>query len=145
MDDRTRDAGSACRHPGRSPIDLAHLDRILRRVKDLKGAVIPSCRRRRMPSATAAAAMRHRAQNAAPAASPLRVATFYGVHLKRRGRHIVRVCDGTACTCAGGKTIEILEKEIGVQAGTTSSDYKMSWRSSTPWAPAGLAPVAAGR
>lgn len=47
------------------------------------------------------------------------VATFYGqFHLKPRGKHIVRICTGTACHVrGGGKILEILKKELGLDGG----------------------------
>ena len=50
------------------------------------------------------------------------VATFYAqFYLTRRGRHTVRVCDGTACHVRGApKIIDALEAELGIKAGETT-------------------------
>ncbi len=72
------------------------------------------------------------------------VATFYAqFHLARRGRHLIRVCDGTACHVRGAaKNIETLEKEMGVSAGATSLDYKYTLEIVYCLGSCGLAPVA---
>jgi len=52
------------------------------------------------------------------------VSTFYAqFHLTPRGRHIVRVCLGTACHVRGGeKILEVVSEKIGIEAGGTTED-----------------------
>jgi NADH-quinone oxidoreductase subunit E len=52
------------------------------------------------------------------------VATFYAqFHLKPRGKHIVKVCTGTACHVKGAKSIvDKLCSELEVPVGETTSD-----------------------
>lgn len=52
------------------------------------------------------------------------VATFYSsFSLDKRGRHIIRVCDGTACHLNGaGCLCEEIEAAIGVTDGRTTKD-----------------------
>lgn len=52
------------------------------------------------------------------------VARFYGAFsLKPRGKHIIRVCLGTACHLKGGGNImDALERELGVDSGETTKD-----------------------
>ncbi len=56
------------------------------------------------------------------------VATFYAqFFLTRRGEHVIRVCDGTACHVKGApRLITALEKELGISAGETTPDYKFT-------------------
>ncbi|MEA3407768.1 MAG: NADH-quinone oxidoreductase subunit NuoE [Chloroflexota bacterium] len=56
------------------------------------------------------------------------VATFYAqFYLERRGRHTVRVCDGTACHVRGApEIIRALEQELGIKAGETTPDYRVT-------------------
>ena len=72
------------------------------------------------------------------------VATFYAqFHLKRRGKHLVRVCDGTACHVRGAnKNIDAVEKHLGLTAGTTTPDYKLTMEIVYCLGSCGLAPVA---
>ena len=52
------------------------------------------------------------------------VATFYAqFRLRPVGRHLVKVCHGTACHVAGARSIsEALETELGVESGDTTDD-----------------------
>jgi NADH-quinone oxidoreductase subunit E len=72
------------------------------------------------------------------------VATFYSqFYLTRRGRHIVRQCDGTACHVRGAaKIIERMERDLGVPAGGTTSDYRVTCEVVYCLGSCGLAPVA---
>jgi len=56
------------------------------------------------------------------------VATFFrAFSLKPRGRHIVTVCQGTACHVRGGpKILEEFERRLGVPAGDTTADGKFT-------------------
>lgn len=59
-----------------------------------------------------------------PASQVYGVATFYAqFHLRPRGRHVIRVCLGTACHVRGGERIlEQLSKTLGVEPGETTGD-----------------------
>ena len=72
------------------------------------------------------------------------VATFYSqFYLTRRGKHIIRQCDGTACHVRGaGKIVDTIQNELGVQAGETSPDYKYTFEVVYCLGACGLAPVA---
>jgi NADH-quinone oxidoreductase subunit E len=52
------------------------------------------------------------------------VATFYAqFRLKPVGKHIVRVCHGTACHVAGANDISVaVQKHLGVEHGETTAD-----------------------
>lgn len=56
------------------------------------------------------------------------LATFYKTFsLKRRGRHLINVCLGTACHIRGGLRIsEKIERELIIKPGTTTVDSKFS-------------------
>jgi NADH-quinone oxidoreductase subunit E len=72
------------------------------------------------------------------------VATFYAqFYLERRGRHVVKTCDGTACHVRGGnRLIETVQKELGVKPGETSSDYSFTYEVVYCLGSCGLSPVA---
>jgi len=72
------------------------------------------------------------------------VATFYAqFHLERRGRHLVRMCDGTACHVRGSaKSIETVANRLNVVPGGTSSDYKYTLEIVYCLGSCGLSPVA---
>ena len=100
------------------PVDLARLDRILEEFKGVKGALIPILQRAQdaygyLPRQ----ALKHIASKARiPLADVYGVATFYAqFHLERRGRHLIRVCDGTACHVRGAAgNVEALKKNLGL-------------------------------
>jgi NADH-quinone oxidoreductase subunit E len=56
------------------------------------------------------------------------VATFYAqFYLERRGRHILKVCDGTACHVKGTpKLMAAVEEEFGINPGETSDDGELT-------------------
>jgi NADH:ubiquinone oxidoreductase subunit E len=56
------------------------------------------------------------------------VATFYNAFsLERRGDNVVRLCKGTACHIRGANLIqEQLELRLGIKAGQTTPDYKVT-------------------
>ena len=72
------------------------------------------------------------------------VVTFYSqFYLTRRGRHIVRQCDGTACHVKGAaRIIEAVESHLGIKAGETTPDYRVTYEVVYCLGSCGLAPVA---
>ena len=72
------------------------------------------------------------------------VVTFYSqFYLTRRGKCIVKQCDGTACHVRGaGKIVDAIEKELGIKAGETSPDYKFTFEVVYCLGSCGLSPVA---
>ena len=71
------------------------------------------------------------------------VASFYDAfHLKPRGKHLIRVCKGTACYLRGATQIsEALEKELGIKEGETTPDQNFSLQSVRCLGACALAPV----
>jgi NADH:ubiquinone oxidoreductase subunit E len=72
------------------------------------------------------------------------VVTFYAqFYLTRRGRHIVRQCDGTACHVRGAsRIIDTVEHRLGIKAGSTTPDYRVTYEVVYCLGSCGLAPVA---
>jgi len=56
------------------------------------------------------------------------VITFYaGFTLKPKGKNILKVCRGTACHVKGSRSIlRLMKKELGLDEGETSPDYKFT-------------------
>jgi NADH-quinone oxidoreductase subunit E len=71
------------------------------------------------------------------------VATFYSqFYLEKRGRHIVRVCRGTACHVKGGHAVlKAVEHELGVGDGETTEDYSFTLETVACLGACFLAPV----
>ncbi len=72
------------------------------------------------------------------------VVTFYSqFYLQRRGKHIIRQCDGTACHVRGAaKIVQAVEDHLGIKAGETSADYQYTFEVVYCLGSCGLAPVA---
>ena len=70
-------------------------------------------------------------------------ATFYAqFHLQPRGRHVVRVCLGTACHVRGGQRIlERLEGALGVAPGKTTPDQRFTLERVACLGACGLSPA----
>jgi len=127
-------------------IDLSRLDPILQEFKGQKGAVIPILQRAQdaygyLPKSVLLELAR---RTGIPLSRLYGVVTFYAqFRLTKRGRHLIRVCDGTACHVRGApKNIQAVEQTLGVKAGGTSADFKASLEIVYCVGSCGLAPVA---
>ncbi len=71
------------------------------------------------------------------------VASFYSqFYFEPRGKHIVRVCTGTACHIRGAPAIQVkLEDELGVLAGETTDDLAFTLETVNCVGCCALAPV----
>ena len=127
-------------------LDLAPLGALLDEYREKKGALIPVLQKAqeiygylpREVLVEIARGMR------VPLSRIYGVVTFYAqFYLTRRGRHIVRQCDGTACHVRGSaKIIDAIEKELSIKAGETTPDYKATYEVVYCLGSCGLAPVA---
>jgi len=72
------------------------------------------------------------------------VASFYAqFRFTRAGEHSVKVCLGTACHVRGGvRILETLQRELGIEPGGTTDDYKFSLERVACFGSCALAPVA---
>ncbi len=70
-------------------------------------------------------------------------ATFYSqFYFSPRGERTIKVCLGTACHVRGGmQVMEALEREMGINAGETTADYKFSLERVNCVGSCALAPV----
>ncbi len=78
-----------------------------------------------------------------PAAELFGIATFYAqFHLKPRGRHIIRVCRGTACHVRGSlKILNNIKEVLGVEEDQTTEDLRFTLEPVACLGACGLAPV----
>jgi len=127
-------------------LDLTPLDEILNEYETEQGAVIPVLQRAQavygyLPrQVLEAIAQKMRV----PVSHVYGVVTFYSqFYLTRRGRHIVRQCNGTACHVRGAaRIIEVVEKELGIKAGETTPDYRLTYEVVYCLGSCGLSPTA---
>jgi NADH-quinone oxidoreductase subunit E len=126
--------------------DLTQLEAILNDYRGQKGAVIPVLQKaQKIYGYLPPEVLRHiSAGLRVPLSKIYGVATFYSqFYLTRRGRHIVRQCDGTACHVRGAaKIVERMEQVLGVTAGGTTPDYRVTCEVVYCLGSCGLAPVA---
>jgi NADH:ubiquinone oxidoreductase subunit E len=78
-----------------------------------------------------------------PLARVLRIATFYNMFsFKPRGKHLIRVCLGTACHVKGaGRILDRLTGELEIQVGETTRDRRFTLEAVRCLGCCGLAPV----
>jgi NADH-quinone oxidoreductase subunit E len=127
-------------------IDLTRLNRVLEQFKGKKGSLIPLLQRTQdlygyLPREAMVFIAR---QTRIPLSQIHGVATFYAqFHLTRRGKNLVRVCDGTACHVRGsGKNLDALQHATGISPGETTPDYKLTLEVVYCLGSCGIAPVA---
>ncbi|MCK5055589.1 MAG: NADH-quinone oxidoreductase subunit NuoE [Candidatus Aminicenantes bacterium] len=78
-----------------------------------------------------------------PSAEIYGVITFYAqFRLKPLGKHLIRICEGTACHVNGAKNIlKVLQNELGIAVGETTDDGLFSLQSVACLGCCSLAPV----
>lgn len=112
-------------------LDLTKLDKIIGEVGRERGALIPILQRAQkaygyLPKEV----LREISDRLSISLSRVfGVATFYSqFHLTPRGRHIIQQCDGTACHVRGAsRIISTVERELGIKAGETTPDLKLTY------------------
>jgi len=80
-----------------------------------------------------------------PRSQVFSVATFYAqFYLTRRGDHLVKVCQGTACHVRGARDVlETAQHCLGIKSGQTTGDYKYSLERVACVGSCALAPIMA--
>ncbi len=127
-------------------IDVALIDPILQEFKEQKGAVIPILQRTQdiygyLPED----AMQEISKKSGISISQLYgVATFYAqFNLEPRGRHLIQICDGTACHVRGApKLVEAVEGQYNLEAGGSDPDFQYTLEIVYCLGSCGLAPIA---
>ncbi len=127
-------------------LDLSPLDEILEQYAGQKGALIPILQRTQDVYGYLPPDALHKIsrETGFPLSRIYGVATFYSqFYLTRRGRHVIRVCDGTACHVRGAaKIIDELGHELRILPGQTTEDYRVTYEVVYCLGSCGLAPVA---
>jgi NADH-quinone oxidoreductase subunit E len=127
-------------------LDLSPLHELLAQYKEQHGAVIPVLQKAQaiygwLPKEVLQAISK--GMNV-PLSQVYGVVTFYSqFYLQRRGRHIIRQCDGTACHVRGAaRIVQTVEDYLGIKAGETTEDYKYTYEVVYCLGSCGLSPVA---
>lgn len=127
-------------------LDLAPLYQMLEEAKAQRVAVIPVLQKAQaiygwLPPEVLKAISR---EMKVPLSRIYGVVTFYAqFYLTRRGRHIIRQCDGTACHVRGaGGIVDAVQNHLGIKNGETTPDYRATFEVVYCLGSCGLAPVA---
>jgi len=127
-------------------LDLAPLYGVLDEYKTQHGAVIPVLQKAQeiygwLPKEVLEVVAR---EMKVPLSQIYGVVTFYSqFYLSRRGRHVCRQCDGTACHVKGAaRIIDSVQNTLGIKAGETTPDYRVTFEVVYCLGSCGLAPVA---
>jgi NADH-quinone oxidoreductase subunit E len=127
-------------------LDMAALDEVLEPYRGTKGAAIPVLQKaQEIYGYLPPEVLKHVSKELGiPLSQLYGVVTFYSqFYLAPRGRNVVRCCDGTACHVRGAaRIIGELEKTLGVKAGETTPDYRVTLEVVYCLGSCGLAPVA---
>jgi NADH-quinone oxidoreductase subunit E len=127
-------------------LDMAALDEVLDVYVGQEGSAIPVLQKAQAIYGYLPAEVLHHISRrlSIPVSQLYGVATFYAqFYLARRGRHTMRVCDGTACHVRGApKIIDALERDLGIRAGETTPDYRLTLEVVYCLGSCGLSPVA---
>lgn len=130
----------------RPTVDLNLLEPVLAEYADQPGSLIPILQHAQdvygyLPSEVLETIA---ARTGAPVSKVYGVATFYSqFYLSPRGRHIVRVCDGTACHVKGAaKIVDELGRSLTIYPGQTTDDFRVTFEVVYCLGSCGLAPVA---
>jgi len=112
-------------------IDLSKIDEVVSSYGGEKGALIPILQKTQdvygyLPNE----ALDEIAKKIkVPKSSVYGVASFYGQFYRtRRGKNIIKICDGTACHVKGSsKLIRTIKEDLRISSGETTDDYKFTF------------------
>jgi len=131
--------------PNLPPIDLSRIDPLLEKKKHQKGMLIPVLQEAQetygyLPEQV----LEYISEKMnVPLSRIYGVITFYAqFYQEPRGKHVIKLCQGTACHVRGGKNIlEELERKLGISAGETTDDLMFTLETVACLGTCFLAPV----
>jgi NADH-quinone oxidoreductase subunit E len=127
-------------------IDIGLIEPILLEFREQKGALIPILQRtQEIYGYLPQDAMEEISKKTGVSISQLYgVATFYAqFNLEPRGRHLIQICDGTACHVKGApKLVVAVEEEFNLEAGGSDPEFEYTLEIVYCLGSCGLAPIA---
>jgi len=131
---------------GDDAVDLALIEPILEKYGSRRGTLIPILQKAQdlygylPPPVLEVISKRLRL----PISKIFGVATFYSqFYMERRGRHVLKICDGTACHVKGTPSLlSAIRDEYRIKPGETTEDYELTLEVVYCLGSCALAPVA---
>jgi NADH-quinone oxidoreductase subunit E len=127
-------------------LDLSPLEAVLNRFEGRTGALIPILQATQsIYGYLPREALEHIAEQLNLSMGKIYgVATFYAqFYLEKRGRHVLRVCDGTACHVKGAPhLVNAVSASYGIEPGETTEDGQLTMEIVYCIGSCALAPVA---
>ena len=127
-------------------VDVSLMDQVFERYQEQKGALIPILQRAQgvygyLPPEILQLVAR---RLGVALGRVYGVATFYSqFYLERRGKHVLKMCDGTACHVKGTtRLMSAIEDEYGIRPGETTEDGELTLEVVYCLGSCALAPVA---
>ena len=127
-------------------VDLSLLDEVFEQYRGQKGALIPILQKSQdkygyLPPEVLQVIAK---KQGISVSKVFGVATFYSqFYLEERGRHILRLCDGTACHVRGTPMLATaIEEHYGIDPGETTADGELTVELVYCLGSCALAPVA---
>jgi NADH:ubiquinone oxidoreductase subunit E len=121
------------------------IDGIIQRHKEKSGALIPVLEECQSVCGYLPMEVQERISKGLniPGSTIYGVVTFYSFFtMAPKGRHIIKICLGTACYVRGGKpNLESIQDEFGVETGGTTGDLRFSLDSVRCIGACGMAPA----
>ena len=125
--------------------NLAEVDSIISEFKGRPGSLIPVLHKSQMICGYLSQTLQKRIAHGldVPESEVLGVVSFYSFFsMVPRGRHIIKVCLGTACYVKGGNKIsDKIVRELGVEVGCNTDDMKFTYEVVRCLGACGRAPV----
>lgn len=135
----------ACNHQPVPNSEYERLEELLQEYKNQRGALIPVLQRAQEIFGYLPEPVLKRIAEGfrLPLSRVYGVTTFYAqFHLKPRGRHVIRVCQGTACHVRGSaRILDRVKRELGIESGGTTKDLRFTIEPVACLGACGLAPV----
>jgi len=128
-----------------TPAMWEEIDKIINRYKDRPGSLIPVLEECQRVSGYLPMEVQERVSRGLniPGSTIYGVVSFYSFFtMVPKGRHIIKVCLGTACYVRGGKAnLDYIEDEFEVEVGSTTADFRFSLDSVRCLGACGMAPA----
>lgn len=121
------------------------IDLVIHKYKSRHGALIPALKEVQDVCGYLPKKVQHRIADGLhlPTSQVFGVVSFYAFFTTvPRGKHIIRVCMGTACYVRGSKEIlDTLQRKLGIEVGGITADRKFTLEAVRCVGACGLAPV----